>query len=105
MPRGGGCDACRRCRLHREQYWAAATAIRDSKHHAVKSSQLMGTLGLCYKGREALGAMLRAGLLAYRPYSNWAADIPREAFGEGRGPLVTAATPMHLYHMKQFADF
>ena len=52
--------------------------------------------------RPVLDALMAANLLAMRPYSAWAVDIPPEAFGPDRmDTLVTAPTPVALHLVRQ----
>ncbi len=51
--------------------------------------------------------MVREDLVAYRPYSDWARDLPVEAFRASDGPVhrldvvVTAPTPAYLHCMRE----
>ena len=60
-----------------------------------------------HAGWQVLQAMARADLVACRPYSPWARDLPVEAFRASDGPVsklgvvVTAPTPAHLHCMRE----
>jgi hypothetical protein len=78
-------------------YATAVAAILESPYNAVDKQQLTAVLG-----QQPLEAMVRANLLALRPYSPWAADIDVAAFGpRQRFTVVTAPTPLHLYLMEE----
>ena len=57
-----------------------------------------GEAGAEESGKLALGAMVQANALAYRPKSKLARDIPLEVFGKS-GVVATAMTPAHLHAM------
>ncbi len=90
-----------------QQYAAAVRAITASPPYAVLDSVLVAQFGGGSAGREVLQAMVREDLVACRPYSDWARDLPEEAFCASDGPVlmledvVTAPTPAHLYCMRE----
>ena len=91
-----------------QQYAAAVRAITAGAPHAVRASVLEEEFGGGYDGGQVLQAMAREGLVACRPYSPWARDLPKEAFVAGTSGLfakledvVTAPTPAHLHCMRQ----
>ena len=90
-----------------EQYGAAVRAITAGAPYAVLAKELQAQLGKRYKGRQVLQAMVRANLVAYRPYSCWARDLPAGVFsasdslGTEPGVVVTAPTPAHLHCMRK----
>lgn len=89
-----------------EQYATAVLAILDSPYHVVQRSQLNAKLGGGSGGAAAVTAMVRANLLALRPPSRLAVDIPQVAYGDNRKVVVTAPTPARLHAMKRLrADF
>ena len=47
-------------------------------------------------GGQAVQALVRANQLSLRPYSPWASDIPREAYGPDSSDIITAASAVHL---------
>ena len=89
------------------QYAAAVRAITAGPPHAVLASELVAQFGGGSAGREVLQAMVREDLVSYRSYSDWARDLPVEAFCASDGPdrmleeVVTAPTPAHLYCMRK----
>ena len=90
-----------------QQYAAAVRAITAGPPYAVLASVLVAQYGGGSAGREVLQAMVREDLVSYRPYSDWARDLPVEAFCASDGPdrmleeVVTAPTPAHLYCMRK----
>jgi len=77
-------------------YATAVDAILQSLYKAVDDVDLIAVLG-----QQLLEAMVRANLLAFRPYSHWAADIDAAAFGADLdATVVTAPTPLHLFLMQ-----
>ncbi|KAG5176285.1 hypothetical protein JKP88DRAFT_335933 [Tribonema minus] len=96
------------------QFAHAALALLDSTHNAVTQDTMELLLGghdatavqLGRKAQEAAGeqalrALVKAHRLGLRPYSEWALDIPREAYGLGAPvDVVTASTPADLYCMR-----
>eukprot|EP00611_Tribonema_gayanum_P027219 TRINITY_DN665_c2_g1_i2.p1 TRINITY_DN665_c2_g1~~TRINITY_DN665_c2_g1_i2.p1 ORF type:complete len:361 (+),score=72.58 TRINITY_DN665_c2_g1_i2:133-1215(+) len=97
-------------------YIDAALALLNSPHNAItqhamelllgsrnKTAVHLGTAAQVQAGARVLRAIVKANRLGLRPYSAWAKDIPREAYGpEFRPPLaiVTAPTPADLYSMR-----
>eukprot|EP00882_Tetradesmus_deserticola_P018351 GHRQ01019711.1.p1 GENE.GHRQ01019711.1~~GHRQ01019711.1.p1 ORF type:complete len:274 (+),score=89.16 GHRQ01019711.1:126-824(+) len=78
-------------------YATAVNAILESPYNAVLKQRLMAVLG-----KRPLEAMVRANLLALRPYSSWATDIDVAAFGPRlRSTVVTALTALHLFLMRE----
>ena len=90
-----------------QQYAAAVRAITAGAPNAVPASVLEEECGGGDAGWQVLQAMVRADLVAYRPYSQWARDLPVDAFRAGAGPdaklteVVTAPTPAHLHCMRE----
>ena len=90
-----------------QQYAAAVRAITAGAPYAVLASVLQEEFGGGNAGRQVLQAMVRNDLVAYRPYSEWARDLPEEAFRASDGPIpklgvvVTAPTPAHLHCMRE----
>lgn len=77
-----------------EQYAAAVLAILDSPYHAVPCIDLAEQLGCgSAGGAAALAAMVHAHVLALRPASNLAEDIPEEAY-EGYASVITSRSPL-----------
>ena len=92
-----------------QQYATAVRAITAGAPYAVRASVLIAQLGGGYAGSQVLQAMVRADLVAIRPYSFWARDVPKGAFRASDGPdfmleeVVTAPTPADLYCMRELA--
>ncbi len=84
------------------QYDDAVAALLESPHNAVGLSQMEQLLGDGDRseGAAALEALLQAGLLALRPYSDWARDMEPAAFGPHSLPVITAPSAVHLHVMK-----
>jgi len=83
-----------------KQFSTAVQALVESpfRSGAVDAQELGSKLG----GAAALNAMVKADLVAIRPFSDWAQDIEPEAFGpKMRSSVVTAATPVHLHLMRE----
>ncbi len=92
-----------------DQYCVAVRAITAGAPYAVLASELEAEYGGGYAGSQALQAMAREGLVAYRPYSQWARDLPAGVFRASDGPVpklgmvVTAPTPAQLHCMRELA--
>ena len=90
-----------------QQYAAAVRAITAGPPHAVLASELVAQFGGRSSGRQVLEMMVREDLVFCRPYSEWARDLPEEAFRASDGPVhrlevvVTAPTAAHLYCMRE----
>ena len=90
-----------------EQYGVAVRAITAGAPYAVLASELEAEFGGGYAGSQVLQAMARENLVAYRPYSDWARDLPAGVFRASDGPdpelgvVVTALTPAHLHCMRE----
>eukprot|EP00877_Chromochloris_zofingiensis_P011590 jgi/Chrzof1/6685/Cz19g05200.t1 len=75
----------------------AVKAILDSPYKAVDEDLLSSQLG----SLEPLQAMVKANLLALRPFSPWAYDVSAKAFGPERlATVITAPSALHLYLME-----
>jgi hypothetical protein len=95
-----------------EQYAVAAVQLLDAKHHAVAKEEMQLRLGRLEVGASAKAARAReagvnvlqqlveANVLSVRPYSDWAYDIPAEAFAHAK-VVVTAPSTMDLYWLKR----
>ena len=90
-----------------EQYGVAVRAITAGAPNAVLAKELQAQLGQGHDGRQVLQAMVRAKLVAYRPYSRWARDLPVGVFRASDrlatklGVVVPAPTPAHLHCMRE----
>jgi hypothetical protein len=99
------------------QYCAAALALLDSPYSAVTEEQMQAIVGSCVTsstdvheqqsvGAPALRALLKAGHFILRPHSDWALDMPHEAYYDASKQVystavVTAPTPTDLYCMSR----
>ncbi|PNH02027.1 hypothetical protein TSOC_012008 [Tetrabaena socialis] len=73
------------------QLAAVVRALSTSEHGAVERLALRNQLGA--GGREAVLALIDANILGLRCYSEWADDLPAEAWGNTRdAELITAAS-------------
>ena len=63
-----------------QQYAETVQAITVFAPYAVLASVLVAQFGGGSAGRQVLQAMMRNNLVAYRPFSNWARDLPVGAF-------------------------
>ena len=90
-----------------EQYGIAVRAITAGAPYAVLAAELQAQLGQGYDGSQVLQAMVHANLVAYRPYSRWARDLPvgvfraSDSLNTKLGVVVTAPTPAHLHCMRE----
>jgi hypothetical protein len=84
-----------------QQFWDAVCAIRQAPNHAVTEADMLDVLGGGQAGGKVLQAMVKDNKLARRPYSRWAEDIPKLAFGSDEDPVVTAPLPPLLYLMQR----
>ena len=90
-----------------QQYAETVRAITAGAPYAVLASVLVAQFGGGSAGRQVLQAMVRNDLVAYRPYSNWARDLPVGVFRASDRPnpkleeVVTAPSPAHLYCMRE----
>eukprot|EP00891_Asterochloris_glomerata_P007323 jgi/Astpho2/7323/Aster-01624 len=67
----------------------------------VQADDLYSTLNMSGKSAEAaVQAMAKANMLAFRPASEWAMDIPMGAVGPAQQDVVTAPSATHLYGMR-----
>jgi hypothetical protein len=98
------------------QYSDAALLLLDSAHNAVTEEHMQAVLGRHLTsstdvhtqqsaGIPALQALFKAKQLILRPYSDWAVDIPHEAYYDANkqvySSLVTASAPVHLHCMRR----
>ena len=92
------------------QYAEVAVKLLEAKHHVVAKQNMVALLGLHVVGSEtskaealeagerAFQRMLEFNALSSRPISDWAQDIPYEAFVDG-DVVVTAPSAMDLFCM------
>lgn len=87
-----------------KDYAAAVKAILGSPYNAVVVDTLEATLS-SQQPEEVVKAMVRANLLALRPFSYWAKDIDPAAFGPDMDATVVAApSAVELYLMQRKRD-
>ena len=53
------------------------------------------------RGDEIILSMVKYNLLALRPYSTLARDLPLEVYGVGEEEVVTLASPGHVWAAKR----
>jgi hypothetical protein len=97
------------------QYCAAALLLLDNPNNAVTEEHMQAVLGSHVTsstdkhqqqlaGTPALRALLKTQKFILRPYSDWAVDIPHEAYYDANkqaySTLVTASDPVQLYCMR-----
>jgi hypothetical protein len=95
------------------QFAHAALLLLDSEHNAVTLGDMEMQLGRhnstalginpdaqAAAGGQAVAALVRANQLSLRPYSDWARDVPEEAYGSLSSTIVTAASAVHLSCMR-----
>ena len=81
-------------------YAAAVNAILGSPYKAVDIGSLEAALG-SQQPSVAVEAMVKANLLALRPYSSWASDVDVAAFGPTQDwVVVMAPSAVELYQME-----
>ncbi|BDA41349.1 Uncharacterized ATP-binding protein MJ1659 at C-terminar half [Coccomyxa sp. Obi] len=83
----------------RAQYATAVQSILDAPANAVSAAVLKAKFGGGGAGKMVLQAFVRANLLACRPRSAWAQDIPSSAFGKDTF-VIMAPTPADLACMR-----
>lgn len=78
--------------------------ITTAPHHAVLMNELMKVLGEGDdgQGKQILLSLVKYNLLALRPYSTLARDLPPEVFGDDRKKeVVTLQSAAHLWEAKE----
>lgn len=87
-----------------DQWKMVLEIITTAPHHAVLASKLEEELekGSAMKGSKILLSMIKYNLLALRPQSALARDLPQEVYGSGKKktPLVTLPLPAHVWAAK-----
>jgi hypothetical protein len=94
-------------------YADAAVQLLDSKHHVVPKRAMAAVLGrhvlgdatddtiaVVAAGKIALQRLVEANALSVRLYSQWAQDVPAEAFVNS-SDVVTAPSTTALYCMRR----
>jgi hypothetical protein len=95
--------------LFAAEYAVAVNAILSSPYKAVALDSLIALMG-SQQPRVAVEAMVKANLLALRPYSEWAKDVDAAAFGPlqkstvvtAPSTVVTAPSAVELYLMEVY---
>ena len=73
--------------------------ITTAPHYAVLVSELEKELGE-ENGSNILLSMVKYDLLALRPFSTLAHDLPREVYGNSMGDVVTLPSPARVWAAK-----
>ena len=87
-----------------EDHWATVLQrITTAPHHAVLRNELAKELGKGdgKTGKKILLSMFKYNLLALRPYSTLARDLPREVFGDEEEEVVTLPSAGHTWAAKR----
>ena len=87
-----------------EDQWATVLEhLTTAPHHAVLRNELAKELGKGDKkrGDEIILSMVKYNLLALRPYSPLARDLPREVFGDEEEEVVTLPSAGHTWAAKR----
>lgn len=86
----------------KDQWKIVLERITRAPHHAVLASEIEEELGKgCDRGGdEILLSMVKYNLLALRPPSDLARDLPREVYGRNRAAVVTLPLPAHAWAAK-----
>lgn len=86
-----------------KQWETVLECITKAPHHAVLRDELEEKLGKrdADSGNEIILSMVKYNLLALRPYSSLARDLPREVYGDGMNEVVTLPSPGDVWAAKQ----
>ncbi|KAH7620546.1 putative ATP-binding protein [Nannochloris sp. 'desiccata'] len=87
-----------------EDQWATVLqCLTTAPHHAVLRNELAKNLGKEdeERGDEIILSMVKYNLLALRPYSTLARDLPREVYGVDEEEVVTLPSPGHVWAAKR----
>ena len=87
-----------------EDQWATVLqCLTTAPHHAVRRNELAKELGKGdeQRGVEIILSMVKYNLLALRPYSPLARDLPREVFGDEEEEVVTLPSAGHTWAAKR----
>ncbi len=87
-----------------EDQWATVLQrIITSPHHAVLRKELEKEVAKRdgKTGKQVILSMVKYNLLALRPYSTLARDLPREVYGVGEKEVVTLPSPGHVWAAKR----
>ncbi len=86
-----------------DQWKLVLEKITTAPHHAVLRDELVKVLGNGdeQRGDEIFLSLAKYNLLALRPYSTLARDLPPEVFGDRKEEVVTLASAAHLFAAKK----
>jgi hypothetical protein len=89
-----------------QQWKMVLERITTAPHHAVLVSEIKKELekGSDKKGSEILLSMVKYNLLALRPWSVLARDLPQEVYGKKRTLVVTLPIPAHVWAAKDVLE-
>ena len=87
----------------KDQWATAVQRLTTAQHHAVLRNELAKELGKGddQRGDEIILSMVKYNLLALRPYSPLARDLPREVFGDEEEEVVTLPSAGHTWAAKR----
>ena len=87
----------------KDQWATAVERITTAPHHAVLRNKLAKELGKGdeQRGGEIIFSMVKYNLLALRPYSILARDLPREVYGVNQKEVVTLPSTGHTWAAKR----
>lgn len=85
------------------QWETVLEVITEAPHHAVLRDDLAKKLGKgdVKAGNRIILSLVRYNLLALRPYSTLARDLPLEVYGDAKEEVVTLPSPGHVWAAKQ----
>ena len=86
-----------------DQWETVLERITTAPHHAVLRKELAKALGEGdgKKGNKIILSMVKCNLLALRPFSELARDLPKEVYGGGMNEVVTLPSPGDVWAAKQ----
>jgi hypothetical protein len=85
------------------QWETVLERIATTPDHAVLRKELEKEVakGDGKTGKQIILSMVKYNLLALRPYSTLARDLPREVYGVGKKEVVTLPSPGHVWAAKR----
>jgi hypothetical protein len=88
-----------------KQWELVLQELVKARYHAVLQEDLENKLEDLEPGakggKKVLLSMVKYNLLALRPYSTLARDLPREVYGEDQEMVVTLPLPVHVWAAKR----
>jgi len=86
-----------------DQWETVLERITTAPHHAVLWDELAKELGngVISKGEKILLSLVKYNLLALRPYSDIARDLPEEVYGDDEEEVVTLPSPGDVWAAKR----